>query len=138
MFSCFRHLLTHSQENPFRCEDCGRGFKQLINLKQHRIRKHPDASGSATFRRHPCPECDKVFLTSSELKNHRIYHDKVRRFPCTDCGSAFLEKRHLDRHLRRVHSGIKNFFCNVCGKAFFEKLELNYHLRMSSCSLDEK
>ena len=109
----------------------------MVNLKQHRLRKHPKTDSSR--RRHLCSECDKMFLTSSELKNHMVYHFNVRRFPCTSCESAFLEKRHLDRHLRRVHSGIKNFFCSFCGKAFFEKFELNYHQRMSStCSLDEK
>ena len=131
--------MTHSQESPFKCHDCGKGFNQLINLKQHQLRKHPKNDEDCT-KRHLCSKCDKFFLTSSELKNHLIYHSNVRRFTCTadSCDSAFFEKRHLDRHLRRIHSGIANFFCNVCGKAFFEKFELNYHLRMSTCSKDEK
>ena len=70
-------------------------------------------------------------MTTSELKNHLLYHLKERKHCCTLCSSKFLEKRHLDRHLRRIHSGIKNYICNVCGKGFYERYELNYHWKMS-------
>ena len=79
-----------------------------------------------------CEYCNKCFMTTSELKNHLLYHLKERKHYCTLCSSKFLEKRHLDRHLRRIHSGIKNYICNVCGKGFFERYELNYHWKTSS------
>ena len=83
-----------------------------------------------------CEFCNKSFMTTSELKNHLLYHMKERKHNCTLCSSKFLEKRHLDRHLRRCHSGgIKNFICNVCGKGFYERYELNYHWKTSlACS----
>ena len=85
-------------------------------------------------RKH-CEYCDKSFMTTSELKNHVLYHLKERKHHCTLCSSKFLEKRHLDRHLRRIHSGIKNYICNVCGKGFYERYELNYHWKTSlSCN----
>ena len=81
-----------------------------------------------------CEYCNKCFMTTSELKNHLLYHLKERKHYCTICSSKFLEKRHLDRHLRRIHSGIKNYICNVCGKGFYERYELNYHWKTSiSC-----
>ena len=83
-----------------------------------------------------CEYCNKGFMTTSELKNHLLYHMKERKHNCTLCSSKFLEKRHLDRHFRRCHSGgIKNYICNVCGKGFYERYELNYHWKTSlACS----
>ena len=119
-------------------------FKAVFHLGI--LEDHLEVKGSVkqeTLRNHSTKWTKSLLKTRlniflAELKNHMVYHVKVRRFPCTACESSFLEKRHLDRHLRRIHSGIKNFFCNACGKAFFEKFELNYHLRMSPCNLDEK
>ena len=89
-----------------------------------------------TINMKQCEFCNKSFMTTSELKNHLLYHMKERKHNCTLCSSKFLEKRHLDRHLRRCHSGgIKNFICNVCGKGFYERYELNYHWKTSlACS----
>lgn len=129
-----RHEMTHSREAPFICFDCGRTFRQQVNLKQHKLRKHGGkADNKANNSKHVCSQCPKKFLTSSELKNHMLYHgETVRAFSCSTCESAFVEKRHLDRHIRRVHTGIRNYFCNSCGKAFYEKYELNYHLKVSN------
>ena len=76
-----------------------------------------------------CSLCDKTFLTTSELKNHMLYHQAGRAFSCQSCPMSFVEQCHLDRHVRRVHNGIRRYPCQQCGKAYFEKYELNYHLK---------
>ena len=130
-----RHQYVHSTEAPFRCEFCDACFRQRVNLKQHQIRRHPESVKEAAadlHRPHACPEehCEKRFRTTSELKNHMLYHGDIRRsYSCHFCSSAFVEKRHLDRHIRRVHTGVRNFVCNQCDKSFYEKYELNYHCR---------
>ena len=137
-----RHQFIHSTVAPFSCDLCGASFRQQVNLKQHRLRRHPQlgaldggpegAGEDDRLRPHACFEagCGKRFRTSSELKNHKLYHGEVARsYACHFCSSAFVEKRHLDRHIRRVHTGVRNFPCDHCDKSFYEKYELNYHYR---------
>ena len=139
-----RHQFIHSAVAPFSCDLCGVSFRQQVNLKQHQLRRHPqrglDDGGAVVVgggrvddsRPHACLEdgCGKRFRTSSELKNHKLYHGEVARsYSCHFCSSAFVEKRHLDRHIRRVHTGVRNFLCEYCDKTFYEKYELNYHCR---------
>ena len=127
-----RHQLTHSGEKPFACLLCPSTFRQHVHLKQH-IRRIHQMQGR-TSGQLQCSQCDREFLTSSELKNHLRYHQpasEARAFSCSMCHLAFVEKGHLDRHVRRIHTGIRRYLCPHagCGKGFFEKYELNYHLK---------
>jgi len=120
-----RHERTHSGELPFECRDCGRRFNQAGNLRQHRARMHADQSSP---RPHRCPQCPKSFHSAAELRNHAAYHAGLRQHVCGQCGAAFFERRHLERHARRVHAGgVRKFFCSDCGRTFVERYELNFH-----------
>ena len=55
------HLITHSGENSFPCNQCPKTFSVLSNLKEH-LRRH---SGEKSFH---CNQCRKMFLVSALVK----------------------------------------------------------------------
>ncbi|NWZ88728.1 ZN232 protein, partial [Poecile atricapillus] len=57
----------HLGEWPFRCRDCGKGFRSGSHLVKHR-RIH---SGDKPYE---CPQCGKGFAQSSNMSRHRRSH----------------------------------------------------------------
>lgn len=60
-----RHLLTHSDERPFKCCQCSKSFRRKDHLQEHVI-VHNEV------RPFPCPQCGKSFSRKNGLKTHMI------------------------------------------------------------------
>ncbi|XP_055845285.1 zinc finger protein 287-like [Episyrphus balteatus] len=76
-----------------------------------------------------CKQCDRVFDTRLNLRDHAKTHAKDRRYKCHVCGFAFTQQFNLRSHLKR-HNGQKPFPCNQCDKRFITKNELKAHVRI--------
>ncbi|XP_023803541.1 endothelial zinc finger protein induced by tumor necrosis factor alpha-like [Cyanistes caeruleus] len=62
-----RHQRIHTDERPFRCPDCRKGFKRNSALITHR-RIHTGE------RPYGCPQCGKSFSDRSNLARHQRRH----------------------------------------------------------------
>ncbi|XP_064468134.1 zinc finger protein 142-like [Ornithodoros turicata] len=116
LFKLDNHMRIHSAERDFTCAQCGKGFKQLSQLRNHHV-VHLDRKNMTHKRwysEQTCDLCQRTFSDSKCLRKHQqAVHNKVKPYVCTVCGHMSARKAMLQLHLRQ-HTGEKPFACNVC------------------------
>ena len=118
-FSCQsqmkNHEVVHSDEKPFVCEVCNRGFRRKYDMKRHVQLIHkiqakeesrsytPRQSNNNSAQQFECSTCNKQFSCLSHLRNHEVVHSEERPFQCIHCDKAFRRKYDMNRHIALVH-----------------------------------
>jgi uncharacterized C2H2 Zn-finger protein len=115
-----KHLLTHTEEKPFKCLQCQRSFARSSTLNSH-LKTH---TGEKLFK---CLQCSKSFTTEKELTLHFRYHTRDKLFKCSQCPKSFSWSSHLESHFL-IHTGEKPFKCLQCQKTFNKSSNLRRHL----------
>ncbi|KAG8228920.1 hypothetical protein J437_LFUL009143 [Ladona fulva] len=114
------HRRIHGDIRAFRCPTCGKGFKQMSQLRNHQVvhldRRRGEEEGMPTrwYTTKKCNICLKTYSDSKCLKKHiQAVHSKLRPYVCQVCGHMSARKAMLQMHLRQ-HTGEKPFHCGTC------------------------
>ncbi|XP_063371433.1 zinc finger protein 83-like [Cydia amplana] len=105
-----------------RCPACEKAFKSHKYLAIHKRTFH------MMEKRHKCSECDKMFFSTPEVKNHMLTHTGQRDFHCVICNKSYGRKSTLREHMR-IHADDRRFKCEYCEMTFVQKCSWRGHMR---------
>ncbi len=104
-----QHMVTHTKEKWFKCDECGIRFASPGSLSTHKFSLH-----SKMPKKHNCSVCKKKFRTPGQLNVHLKIHSNVKPFACQECPMRFVSSTGLKAHMQRHYSSSKPHACDKC------------------------
>ena len=119
------HKLSHNR--PYACRFCKKGFVQLLSCKLHERSQHKQAEQNVPdLTGDVCPVCNKRYKNNKAMLVHFTVHSLDDKFECPHCDKKFKLEKHLQSHLV-VHAE-RSLPCPKCDKMFKHEKNLKIHM----------
>ncbi|XP_059619174.1 zinc finger protein 883-like [Phlebotomus argentipes] len=112
-----QHIEFHMNPNVFKCDECGKTFKNKLGLQQHKVNSHTPKE----LHLYKCPKCPRTFMHQQRFRTHSAVHAEQRNHICPECGKAFPTKGRLKAHVMNMHQEVSYHVCEICAKMFKSK-----------------
>ncbi|XP_034824680.1 zinc finger protein 155-like isoform X1 [Maniola hyperantus] len=119
------HILIHTVEKKFKCQNCSELFRTMGNLRYHIMKWH-----STIKETYKCEHCIGTFSSKRSIMSHMATHTMSNQFACTICKKEFKRKCALKRHLMTHGIGAKSIQCDMCSMTFYSNTALKTHYRV--------
>ncbi|XP_073842885.1 uncharacterized protein [Musca autumnalis] len=128
--SCEVSMVSNKKVGKYKCEICGRCYRQSRALVVHIRMKHPS---------HPefiCEICQTRFTTQHGLTRHSILKhpgaDSIQtrtKHKCELCDRSYINEKSLRKHMREKHilANDTKYICEKCDIRFATKMGLVVH-----------
>ncbi|XP_001663295.2 zinc finger protein 14 [Aedes aegypti] len=147
------HMMNHTGEHPFGCDQCEERFIRKKDVDRHMEEMHgsDDDDGEKKVR-FPCPYCPRKLMTKTARAIH-VTHNHADKEPiakqvlsslpksmaCQYCKKVFTNRNTLKLHILN-HLGKLPHQCDQCDAGFYKPADLlrhkqRYHTGGSSLSL---
>lgn len=149
-----RHMLIHSDERPHKCNECGKCYRQAVNLKNHKTTAHEHKKQFA------CTQCPKSFALKERLRLHMRLHSGEKPYPCALCDKRFARggqvsnqlnlrvyrtvapsssSPQLQQHMVSHHkTSIQQFNCTKCSASFSTNANLRVHMERHEQGMEHR
>ena len=111
----------HNTNKGWICDCCGSRFGTKNVLKIHMMNHLPPLFS--------CSECDKKFLRSGDLNNHKKLYQGILNEICKLCNKRFATKVGLRVHIVRNHFDKLNCEVTGCSSILCDKQNYKFHLK---------
>lgn len=116
-----KHMDTHRQEKNYRCDVCHQNFKVQAALKSHCLAEHKNQLSK-------CNVCKQTLHTAFSVYIHSMRHSGTRDHLCETCGAGFKRKQHLIAHMNTHKETKEKIKCPECDKEVPDKKYFRKHL----------